>query len=220
MKRNPKPFSVEIKKSRVQGQRHQLPPRHLFVLTPAKITTDVQESEPPLLAQPSVAPRILPSILEPVRSHSETVEPVSRKRSPRSRSDQGQMEFSLNAIAGESANDAPDEDRRAPAAKWHTDASLGEETTTLVNEAQAQEVERTTAKARKPRKKASESGLPITAPQPMPQVETVPETLVVEPAPVTGSQRVSRRRLTKRQAAAVQLPRNERWKRRLHPAAW
>ena len=220
MKRNPKPFSVEIKKSRVQGQRHQLPPRHLFVLTPAKITTDVQESEPPLLAQPSVAPRILPSILEPVRSHSAAVEPVGRKRSPRSRSDQGQMEFSLNTIGAESANNAPNEDRMAPAAKWQTDASPGEVTATPVNEAQAQEVERTTAKTRKPRQKVSEMGVSGTVRQLMPRVKTMPEMPVVEPAPVTGWQRIGRRRLTKRRAAAVQLPRHERWKRRRHPAAW
>ena len=97
---------------------------------------------------------------------------------------------------------------------------LSRETATPVNEVRAQEVERTKAKTRKPRKKVSETGVSGTVPQPMPQLETVPETLVVEPAPVTGSQRVDRRRLTKRQAAAVQLPRNERWKRRLHPAAW
>ena len=168
-----------------------------------------------MASQLPAAPRILPSILEPVRSHSEAVEPVRRKRSPRSRSDQGQMEFSLNTIA-EAANDAPDGDRMVPAAKWHTDASLGEVTATPVNEVQAQEVGRTKAKARKPQKKVSETGVSGT----VPQLETVPETQVVEPAPVTGSQRVDRRRITKRQAAAVQLRRNERWKRRLHPAAW
>jgi hypothetical protein len=219
MKRNPKPFSVEIKKSRVQGHRHQLPPRRLFGLTPAQITPSVQENEPLLASQPPAAPRILPSILEPARSHSEAVEPVRRKSSPRSKSDQGQMEFSLNTIA-DAANDAPDGDRMVPAAKWHTDASLGEEPTTLVNKTQAQELERPETRTRKPRKIGSESDVPATVPQPMPQLEMVPGTQVVEPAPVTGSQRVGPHRLTKRQAAAVQLPRNERWKRRLHPAAW
>ena len=130
------------------------------------------------------------------------------------------MEFSLNTIATEDANDAPDEDRMVPAARCHTDTSLGEVTATPVNEVQAQEVGRTKAKARKPQKKVSETGVSGTVPQPMPQLETVPETHVVAPAPVTGSQRVDRRRITKRQAAAVQLRRNERWKRRLHPAAW
>ena len=169
MKRNPKPFSVEIKKSRVQVQRHQLPPRHLFVLTPAKVTPSVQENEPPLVAQPPAAPRILPSILEPARSHSEAVEPARRKSSPRSKSDQGQMEFSLNTIATEDANDAPDEDRMVPAAKWHPDASLGEVTATPVNEVQAQEVGRTKAKARKPQKKVSETGVSGTVPQQCPK---------------------------------------------------
>ena len=121
MKRNPKPFSVEIKKSRVQGQRHQLPPRHLFVLTPAQITPSIQENEPPLVAQPPASPRILPSILEPTRSHSEVVEPARRKSSPRSKSDHGQMEFSLNTIGTENANDATDEDRMVPAAMWQPD---------------------------------------------------------------------------------------------------
>ena len=215
MKRNPKPFSVEIKKSRVQGQRHQLPPRHLFVLTPAQITPSIQENEPPLVAQPPASPRILPSILEPMRSNSEVVEPARRKSSPRSKSDHGQMEFSLNTIGAENANDANGEDRMVPAAMWQPDT-----TATPVNKVRAQEVERTTAKTRKPRKKVSETGVSGTVPQLMPQLETVPETKVVEPAPVTGSQRVDRRRITKRQAAAVQLRRNERWKRRLHPAAW
>ncbi|PVE21032.1 hypothetical protein DC522_28995 [Microvirga sp. KLBC 81] len=63
-----------------------------------------------------------------------------------------------------------------------------------MHEAQAQEVE--SAKA-KPRKKAAK---------------------IIGPA--RGSRRADDRRLTERQAAAAQLPRQERWKRRLHPAAW
>ena len=139
------------------------------------------------MAQPPASPRILPSILEPMRSNSEVVEPARRKSSPRSKSDHGQMEFSLNTIGAENANDANGEDRMVPAAMWQPDT-----TATPVNEVRAQEVERTTAKTRKPRKKVSETGVSGTVPQLMPQLETVPETLVVERALVTGSQRVGR----------------------------
>src|SRR5690242_11076340 len=84
MKRKPKPFSVEIKKSRAHGQRHQLAPRRLFALTPARAPTIVQKEEPQAIVQPAATPRILPSILEPVWSSSEVVEPIWRKSSARS----------------------------------------------------------------------------------------------------------------------------------------
>ena len=46
MKQNPKPFSVEIKKSRVQGQRNRLPPRRLFATAPAEATKTFLREEP------------------------------------------------------------------------------------------------------------------------------------------------------------------------------
>jgi hypothetical protein len=68
-----------------------------------------------------------------------------------------------------------------------------------------------------PRQKAS--GIVRRRDVSLPMVEQTSETemmwaLAVEPL------QASERRLTKRQAAAVQLPRHERWKRRLHPASW
>jgi hypothetical protein len=48
----------------------------------------------------------------------------------------------------------------------------------------------------------------------------IPEagSLLAAPNSVTSSKAMPARRT--RQQAAVQLPRSERWKRRLHPAAW
>ena len=63
MKRNQKPFSVEIKKSRVQDQRYSLPPRRLFELPLARAIPILQEEVPQAVAKPLATPRILPSIL-------------------------------------------------------------------------------------------------------------------------------------------------------------
>jgi hypothetical protein len=46
MKRNTKPFSGEIKESRIQGQRSHLPPRRLFELTLVEATEILQKEEP------------------------------------------------------------------------------------------------------------------------------------------------------------------------------
>src|ERR671921_3023341 len=96
MKHNPKPFSVEIKKSRIPGQRSHLPPRPLFATVRAETTMNFQKEEPQATAKPSAAPRILPSIVGPVWSSSEPVEPVRRKCSP-VRGCRGQTEFNLDA---------------------------------------------------------------------------------------------------------------------------
>jgi hypothetical protein len=63
----------------------------------------------------------------------------------------------------------------------------------------------------KSRKKGSGTVEQEIASEPLPEVET--------PAPSVEST-VAQCRMTKRLAAAAQLPRHERWKGRLHPAAW
>jgi hypothetical protein len=212
MKRNPKPFSVEIKKSRVQGQRHQLLPRRLLELTLAQATKIVHMEEAQAVAKLSATPRILPSILEPVRSHSEAVEPVRRKRSPRSKPDQDQVEFDLGAIASEAATGAPAGTPAMLEAISQTDASPVKEAAAPAIEVQPQETDRTKTKSRKPRKKVSQAVEPAMAFIPMQETEDKPEPAVTS--------KVIQRRITKRLAAAAQLPRNERWKRRLHPTSW
>jgi hypothetical protein len=60
--------------------------------------TVFQKEEPQALAKPSAAPRILPSIVQPMWSSSESVEPIRRKRSSGETS-RIQIEFDLNASA-------------------------------------------------------------------------------------------------------------------------
>jgi hypothetical protein len=221
MKRNPKPFSVEIKKSRAQGQRHQLLPRRLFGIIQVEPTQVFQKEEPQAVAEPVVVPRILPSILEPVWSNTEAVESVHRKRSLGPKIFQDQMEFDLNAIAPEDAKDAPAETPVTLEAVSQTDvATVVEEAATPVHEVQAQKTESAKAKSRKPRKTASKMLEPETASKPMFQLEQALETEVIEPLLVERSRNTDHRLLTERQAAAAQLPRHERWKRRLHPTVW
>jgi hypothetical protein len=219
MKRNPKPFSVEIKKSRVQGQRHQLPPRRLLGLTPAQATKSVHAEEPQAVAKLSAAPRILPSILEPVRSHSEAVAPVRRKSSPRSKPHQDQGEFDLSATASKGATGGPAETPALLEAVSQMEASPVEEAAAPALEVQTQEAESAKTKSRRPRKKSSEAIEKMTASKPMLESEHTPEAAVIGSTVATSSKAVERR-LTKRLAAAAQLPRNERWKRRLHPTSW
>jgi hypothetical protein len=220
MKRNPKPFSVEIKKSRDPGQRRQLPPRGLFETTLVETDTVFRKEEAQAVVAPSAAPRILPSIVEPVWSSSEPVEPVRRKSSPRSKPNQSQMKFNLNAIASEGATDAPAATPMMLKAVPQTDASPVEEAASPILEVQAQETKSTKTRSRKPRKKASKIVEPVTAPEPVSQRETTSETQVIGPPLVSASRQADHHRLTMRQAAAAQLPRHERWKRRLHSAAW
>src|SRR3954453_16423711 len=98
MKRNTKPFSVEIKKSRVQGQRPHRPPRRRFELTLDEAAEIFQKEGPQATVERAPAPRILPSIVEPLWSSSEPVEPVRRKRSS-VQACRGQMESELTATA-------------------------------------------------------------------------------------------------------------------------
>ncbi len=71
--------------------------------------------------------------------------------------------------------------------------------------------------SQKPRQKAS--GIVQRRDVSLSMLEQTPETAMMWALAVEPLQ-TSERRLTKRQAAAVQLPRYERWKRRLHPASW
>jgi hypothetical protein len=102
MKRNTKPFSVEIKKSRVHGQIHQLPPRRLFEPTPVEPSEIVQKEELPTTAEIAPAPRILPSIVEPVWSNSDPV-----RRAPSSKQNtREQIELDLSAAPSEAPVEA------------------------------------------------------------------------------------------------------------------
>jgi hypothetical protein len=211
MKRNSKPFSVEIKKSRVQGQHHYLSPRRLFATDPAEATIVLQKDQPRVVPEPSAAPRILPSIVEPLWSRSEPVETARRKR-PSGEANRGQMEFNLTATASEDTKDAhagvPASANNLPQAD---NAPVDAEDALPVHDVQPAQGNGVKAKSRKPRKKGSGPVEQEVASEPLPEVET--------PAPSVES-KVAQRRMTKRLAAAAQLPHHERWKGRLHPAAW
>jgi hypothetical protein len=211
MKRNSKPFSVEIKKSRAQGQRHYLSPRHLFAASPVEATKVPQKDEPRVVPEPSAALRILPSIVEPLWSRSEPVNPVPRKR-PSGEANHGQMELDLTAAASENVKDAhagaPARANNLPQAD---NAPVDTEDALPVHDVQPAQGNGMKAKSRKPRRKSSGTAEQEIASEPLPEVET--------PAPSVES-KVAQRRITKRLAAAAQLPRHERWKGRLHPAAW
>jgi hypothetical protein len=211
MKRNSKPFSVEIKNSRVQGQRSHLAPRRLFVTTLAEAPKVFQKVDSQVVPEPPAAPRILPSIVEPVWSSSEPVEPAPRKR-PSGEATRGQMEFDLTAAASDDVSDA----HAGALASANTmpqadDAPVDAEDPLPVHDVQPAQGDGVKAKSRKPRKKGSGTAEQEIASEPLPEVET--------PAPSVVS-KVAQRRITKRLAAAAQLPRHERWKGRLHPAAW
>ena len=211
MKHNSKPFSVEIKKSRVQGQGTHLPPGRLFEPTAAEAPKVVQKEQPQAVPEPSAAPRILPSIVEPVWRSSEPVE-TARRKHPSAEANRGQMEFNLDASASEVVADAPAEAPVSAEAMPPTDGSLDDaEDATSVNDRQPAQGEGVKARSRKLQKKASEAIEQEIASEPDPEaVMTIP-SVVSKPV---------QRRMTKRVAAAAQLPRHERWKGRLHPAAW
>jgi hypothetical protein len=212
MKRNSKPFSVEIKKSRVQSLSSQLPPKRLFETRPVDVTQVLQKEEPQSVAEPSPAPRILPSIVESVWSGSEPVEPIRHKRSS-VETNRGQMELDLTATASEDVQHALARAQATADAVTPTNvAPVIAEDAAPVHDVQSAQGESVKAKSRKPRKKVSQAVEPALAFLPMPETEGTPEPAVTS--------KVVQRRLTKRLAAAAQLPRNERWKRRLHPTSW
>jgi hypothetical protein len=212
MKQNPKPFSVEIKKSRVQGHRSHLPPRRLFATALAEATKVFQKEEPQVVAEPSAAPRILPSIVEPMWSSSEPVEPVRRKRSSGETSPD-QIELDLAAGASEDVEDMPVEAPvLAKAVSKTVIAAVVEEEARPLHDVQPAQGEGVKGKSRKPQKKSSGAVEQETAPNPIPEAEMTVSSV--------ASSKSAQYRMTKRLAAAAQLQRYERWKRRLHPAAW
>jgi hypothetical protein len=109
MKRNLKPFTVKIKKSRVHSQSNQLPPRRLFEPVQAEVRKTIRKEEPQALAEQPAPRRILPSIVEPVWSRSEPVEPVRRKRSSRPKALQEQIELDLDVLTSKPLQHAPAE---------------------------------------------------------------------------------------------------------------
>ncbi|QRM35463.1 hypothetical protein [Microvirga sp. VF16] len=216
MKRPQQSFSVEIKKSRTQGQRPHLPPRRLFAVPLDETSAVIQTAEPQTATEPVTAPRILPSIVEPTWSRSVSAEPARRKGSS-GETAREQMKFDLSA-ASEDVNDEPAE----PPVRAEADllsATAVEKVPTLTHDTQPASEKSATSQPRKVRKKTSAVVEPAQAPEPAPDVEPAPYAEMIEPSMEVPS-RSSERRLTKRLAAAGQLPRSERWKRRLHPATW
>jgi hypothetical protein len=211
MKHNSKPFSVEIKKSRVQGQRIHLPPRRLFATTPGEAPKVFQKEEPQVVPEPSAAPRILPSIVEPVWSSSEPVETARRKR-PSGEANRGQIDFNLTATSSEDVKDAcaeaPVSANTLPQAD---NAPVDVEDALPVHDVQPAQGNGVKIKSWKPQKKVNETVEREIAPEPIPETKM--------PAP-SAEPKVAQRRMARRLAAAAQLPRHERWKGRLHPAAW
>jgi hypothetical protein len=161
--------------------------------------------------EPSAVPRILPSIVESLWSGSELVEHARRKLSSVEAS-RGQIEFNLTATASEDVKDAHAEAPASAAAVPQADnAPVDAEGPLPIHDVQPVQGDGVKAKSRKPRKKASGTVEQEIASEPIPEAEM--------PAPSVES-KVAHRRITKRLAAAAQLPRHERWKGRLHPAAW
>ncbi|WP_262269883.1 hypothetical protein [Microvirga yunnanensis] len=98
--------------------------------------------------------------------------------------------------------------------------SPAEENATLVQATQLQDMESRKVNARVRRTKPSDIAEPVEAPQTGGQLIPNPEAggLIAASDIVTSSKAIPAKR-TRHQAAA-KLPRSERWKRRLHPAAW
>lgn len=221
MKRNPKPFAVEIKKSRVQDQRHHLQPKRLFEIVPALATKVFQKEEPQIAAEPAAPRRILPSLVEPAWSHSGAVEPVRPKRSSRARTKPTQIELNLDIIPSEEMTGAPTEASAILEAPSQSNiAPVPEDSAMPVHEVQLQAAEGEKTKSRRPRSKAPEAVEPATTSEAVAEVNSAPKNEVATPLPVATPRQAGRRRLVRRQVAAAQLPRQERWKRRLHPASW
>lgn len=221
MKRNPKPFSVEIKKSRFPGQRHSLPPRLLFEPVPAATASFPQREEQQSVAEPVATPRVLPSIVKPLWSDAEPAEPMGGEQSLQPKASQGEMKFDLNERAPEDAKAAPGGTLVISDTQSQTDtAATTEKLATSVHEPHAHETESAKAKSRQPRKKASQVFEQAMSSEPVSQPEQASKAEIVGPLRMKGRVRAGYRRQTERQTAAAQLSRQERWKRRLPPAAW
>lgn len=219
MKRPQKSFSVEIKKSRTQAQRHNLLPRRLFAAPLDEISAFTEEAEPQAAPEPVVAPRILPSIIEPVLSEPEPVEPVRRKRAVRSKVDKGQIELDLQPDAMKELEDAPDARPTAETAARIDRVPVAEDSLQPVPEVWIDDVGAGTTKARTQRRRPSKSVELMTASRPASR----PSPAAAGPFALSVtviSTKVVPTRMTKRLAEAAQLPRHKRWQRRLHPATW
>jgi hypothetical protein len=106
MKRNPKPFAVEIKKSRVPGQPHHLLPRRLFEPAPAAATKIVSSEGPQAVATAEAT--AAPSIVEPVWSNLKPAEPIRRKRSSEVKPKDGQIALDLHGVITEAVTGGPE----------------------------------------------------------------------------------------------------------------
>jgi len=220
MKRQQASFSVEIKKSRTQ--RQQLPPRPLFATPPDETSAFIRKAEPQPVAEPVVAPRILPSILAPVSNRSEPVEPVRSKRAVRSKAEQSQIQLDLYPDGARNLGSIPDTPSRLERGERGLPmdiAPMAQEDMLPLLEVRIDDIGIGERKARVRRKKPSEfvalGQEADPASQPPPAPADLLRSSVFAPSP-----KAMPARLTKRHAAAAQLPRNERWKRRLHPATW
>jgi hypothetical protein len=216
MKRNIKPFSVEIKKPRVQSQRYQLPPRRLFELTSVEPARTFQTEEPQATTELAPAPRILQSIVEPVWGSAEPVDPVGREPSPE-QDNQEQMELDLTAASSEDPAEAHLAVPMVAEAMSQADmAAAGADTAPIHNVHPAPG--ESSKKERKPRKRSPGVVEHVMQPEPNLQLERMLEPVILEVSMPPSPDAIQRRR-TKRLAEAAQLPRSERWKRRLHPAS-
>jgi hypothetical protein len=138
----------------------------------------------------------------------------------KSKDTEGQIELDLPADGAKDPEGVP-ETPSALESGLHMDVALTEdETKPSTPEVPIDDNGTSEPKSRTRRKKRSEFVEPVEtsvlASQPSPASEA--DSLRV-PAIVTSSKALPSR-LSKRQGAADQLPRSERWKRRLHPATW
>ena len=212
MKRNTKPFSVEIKKPRVQGQRHHLAPKRLFELASVASTKIIQTEEPQAPAERAPAPRILQSIVKPVWGSTEPVEPVGREPSPE-QDNREQMELDLTLASSEGHSAVP---LAAEAVAQAGMADAGEDTAPIHNGHAV--LGKSSKKERMSRKRSPGVVEQMMQPEAMSRPKRVPDPSILEVSMPPSPDAIERRR-AKRLAEAAPLPRSERWKRRLHPAS-
>jgi hypothetical protein len=191
MTRNPKPFLVEFKKPRAPGQRSKLSSTRLFAAAVAEATKVFQTEDLQAVAQPSAAPRILPSIIGSAWNNSASIVKDESVQPSVLTETLTQVDVGDAIEAGA----APVRDRRLL------------------------QTERKPTSARKGRRTVPErTELPVHFEPVLPleqafTAEAAPSLSGKEPY------RARKRRLTKRQIRAASLPRHERWKRRLPATA-
>jgi len=221
MKRTPKPFSVEIKKSRLQAERIQLPPKRLFGGHQADISKIFAKDVSQAAAEPSApSRRILPSIIEPFSSGSEPVETVRQKRS-NAAIPQAQIDFDWPVTISATEEDGYTQASvKVEAASEVTAAAAIEEDVVPVRDVQSAERDSAPTTSQKARKKAYRLAESTVSFSSLSQPERPPTEEVAPWVSTERPFRTSNHRQIDRQAAAAQLPRQERWKRRLPTAAW